>query len=114
MVLSVIRAVLGIPATVYGQLDKAVVLQLLGTMIVCVLVYRHLFRRYPDDFFGLAVPIAIVFGAGSVLLSALFLAPAGSEAGSPFALVLTITIHVLVAVITGIAYRGPRRKGGLF
>ena len=80
-------------------------------MVVCVLVYRHLFRRYPDHFFSLAVPVAILYGASSTLLSALFLAPTTGDALSLLPLTISITVHTLVAVATGIACRALRSKG---
>ncbi len=111
MVTYIIRAILGIADNVYGHFDEALVLRVLGTMIVCVLVYCHLFRRYPEHFFSLAVPLAILYGASNTLLNALVLAPNISDALSFLPLTVSIIFHALVAVATGIACRALRSKG---
>ena len=113
MVTYIIRKILGIADNVYGHLDEALLLRVLGTVIVCVLVYRHLFRRYPDHFFSLAGPVAILYASSSTLLSALFLALATSNALSLLPLVISIIFHTLLAVATGIACRALRSKADL-
>ncbi len=60
-----------VPVHAVGALDAGAILNLVGTALVALLVYRHLAVRRPQLYWKTAIPIAVLTAVGSLLCFAL-------------------------------------------